>query len=148
MKSIFLLLLVLLGTIEAKEYKAVFDCSSSNTGYIKSRMWLIDKTMSMVEEQGDKPKFAITLHGGCVAMVSKDYEMVVPDEEMQNVKKAQEYLTHLIKNKGVKVTVCAMSLSSNAIEQEEVLENINISPNSFLDTIAYQNDGYALMTFK
>ena len=126
----------------------MFDCSSSDSKFIKSRMWLIDKTMSMIEDKGDKPEFALTLHGGCVAMVSKDYEMIVPDEDMENIKQAQEYLTNLIKNRGVKVTVCAMSLSANAIEQKDVLEIINISPNSFLDTIAYQNDGYALMSFK
>jgi len=41
-----------------------------------------------------------------------------------------------------------MSLANNAIEQSEVLPFIKISSNSFLDTIAYQNDGYALMSFK
>lgn len=148
MKNIFLLLVVFLGVIEAKEYKAVFDCSSSNASYIKSRMWLVDKTITMIQDKGDKPEFAITLHGGCVAMVSKDYEMIVPDEDMANIKKAQEYLTHLIKDRDVKVSVCAMSLNTYGIEKEEVLEYIKISSNSFLDTIAYQNDGYALMTFK
>jgi len=148
MKYIFLLLFVLLGTIGAKEFKAIFDCSSSDSSYVKSRMWLVDKTMTRIQDKGDKAKFAVTLHGGCVAMVSKDYEMIVPDEDIQNIKQAQKYLTHLIKDRGVKVTVCAMSLSSNTIEKEDVLEYINISPNSFLDTIAYQNDGYALMTFK
>lgn len=147
-RNIFLLLFLLLGALEAKEYKAVFDCSSSDAGYIKSRMWLIDKTISMIESKGDSAKFAITLHGKCVAMVSQDYEMIVPDEDVADIKKAQEYLQTLINDKGVKVTVCAMSLNNNALEQEDVLENINISPNSFLDTISYQNDGYALMTFK
>lgn len=143
-----LLLFMLLGVVEAKEFKAVFDCSSSDSSFIKSRMWLIDKTMNMIEAKGDKVEFALTLHGGCVAMVSEDYDMIVPDEEIENIKKAQEYLTHLIKKRGLKTTVCAMSLSANAIEKESVLEFINISPNSFIDTIAYQNEGYALMTFK
>jgi len=99
MKNIFLALVILFGVIEAKEYKAVFDCSSSDSRFIKSRMWLVDKTMTMIQDKGDKPEFA-------------------------------------------------MSLNANAIEKEDVLEYINISSNSFLDTIAYQNNGYALMTFK
>ena len=148
MKNIFVLLFILLGTLGAKEYKAVFDCSSSDAGYIKSRMWLIDKTMSMIEKRGDKAEFVITLHGGCVPMISKDYDMIVPDEDVKNIKQAQKHLTDLVKNRGVKVTACAMSLAVNAIEKADVVDFVKISENSFIDTIAYQNDGYALMTFK
>ncbi|MBN2817308.1 MAG: DsrE family protein [Campylobacterales bacterium] len=148
MRNVFLLFIILVETLEAKEYKAVFDCSSGDSAYIKSRMWLLDKTISMIESKGDKATFAITLHGKCVAMTSEHYEMIVPDEDIQNIKVAQEYLQSLISERGVKVTVCAMSLNNNAILQEDVIEKISISPNSFLDTISYQNDGYALMTFK
>ena len=146
--TLFILLISLLGTLEAKEYKAVFDCSSGDSSYIKSRMWLIGKTISMIEEKGDKATIAVTLHGECVAMVSQDYELIVPDEELEDIKKAQGYLKTLMDNRGVAVTVCAMSLANNAISQEDVIEKVKISPNSFLDTISYQNDGYALMTFK
>jgi len=147
-KILYILLFVFVINLQAKEYKAVFDCSSGDAKYIKSRMWLIDKTMTMIEGKGDKAKFAITLHGGCVAMVVKDYDMIVDDKDISSVKQAQKYLTHLIKNRGVDVKVCAMSLSANAIEKDDILDFIKISPNSFVDTIGYQNDGYALMTFK
>lgn len=148
MKTIIFSLLILLGTLEAKEYKAVFNCSSGDAGYINSRMWLIGKTIDMIQEKGNKATFAITLHGGCVAMISKDYDMIVPDEDIENIKKAQQQLRSLVKDKGVEVTVCAMSLASNAIEKSEVVEFVKISPNSFIDTIEYQNNGYALMTLK
>ena len=145
----FLLLNVfLLGTLYAGEYKAVFDCSSDDANYIKSRMWLVGKTMDMIEKKGDRAIFAITLHGGCVSMVSKEYDMIVPDEDIPQIKKAQEYLKVLAQKRDVKVIVCAMSLASNAIEPKEVLPFVTISPNSFIDTIGYQNKGYALMTFK
>ena len=41
-----------------------------------------------------------------------------------------------------------MSLNANTIEKADVVQDVKISKNSFIDTIAYQNDGYALMTFK
>lgn len=132
----------------ADTYKAIFDCSSDNTSFIKSRMWLIGKTIDMIEKKGDKTDFIITIHGGCAPMVSKEYDMIVPDEDVKNIKKAQEYLEVLSKKRGVKVIVCAMSLASKAIEQKEIVSFVNISPNSFIDTIGYQNKGYALMTFK
>ena len=148
MKYIFILFFVLFATLQAKEYKAVFDCSSGDAHYINTRMWLVDKTMSMIEKRGDKVDFVITLHGACVPMVSKTYEDIVDDNDMPNIQKAQDYLTNLVKKRGVKVIACAMSLKSNTIEKEDVLDFVQISANSFIDTIVYQNDGYALMTFK
>ncbi|WP_297440986.1 DsrE family protein [Sulfurimonas sp.] len=147
MKIIILTLMIFLN-LQAREYKVVFDCSSSDAHYVKSRMWLIGKTMDMIEKKGDTVKAALTLHGSCVAMVSKDFDMIVPDEEVTEVQQSQKYLKALSKRKNISITVCAMSLASNAIEQSEVLPFIKISSNSFLDTIAYQNDGYALMSFK
>ena len=147
-KYFFFALVFLFSSLDARDYKSVFDCSSGDAQYIKSRMWLVGKTKEMVEEQGDKAIFAITLHGDCVAMVSENYDMIVPDEDMKYIKKAQDILRELATKKGVEVTVCTMSLVRSAIDKEDVLPFVKISKNSFLDTIAYQNDGYALMTFK
>lgn len=135
-------------TLSAKEYKAVFDCSSSDADYIKSRIWLVGKTIDMIKEQGDTSQVVLTLHGGCVPMVSKLYNEIVPDEDVQKIKQAQDYLKSLSKRKNVKIIACAMSLNTNAIEKKEVLPFIQIVKNSFIDTIYYQNLGYALMTFK
>lgn len=149
MIKLFLLInLLSISILQAKEYKVVYDCSSSDAGYIKSRMWLVGKTMDMIEEQGDTNQVVLALHGGCVPMVSKLYNEIVPDEDVQKIKQAQDYLKSLSKRKNVKIIACAMSLSANAIDKKEVLPFIQIVKNSFIDTIYYQNLGYALMTFK
>ena len=148
MKNLFLIYILLSAIVYAKEYKVVFDCSSGDASYVKSRMWLVGKTIDMIEEQGDTAKVALTLHGSCVAMVANDYDMIVPDEDVQNIKQSQEYLKELAKRKNVRIIACAMSLSHNAIDKTDVLPFVKISKNSFLDTIRYQNDGYALMRFK
>ncbi len=148
MKNLFLIFTLFSVLVNAKEYKVVFDCSSGNASYIKSRMWLVGKTIDMIEEQGDTAKVALTLHGSCVAMVANDYDMIVPDEDVQNIKQSQEYLKELAKRKNVRIIACAMSLAHNAIDKTDVLPFVKISKNSFLDTIRYQNDGYALMSFK
>lgn len=137
-----------LGLLHAQEYKVVFDCSSSDAHYIKSRMWLVGKTIDMIEKRGDKVDVALTLHGGCVPVVSEDYDMLVADEDVAEIQKAQAYLVGLSQRDNVKIIACEMSLVSNAIEKKEVLKFVTITPNSFLDTIAYQNSGYAIMTFK
>lgn len=149
MIKLFLLFnLLLISILQAKEYKVVYDCSSSDANYIKSRMWLVGKTMDMIKEQGDTSQVVLTLHGGCVPMVSKLYNEIVADEDVQKIKQAQDYLKSLSKRKNVKIIACAMSLRANAIEKKEVLPFIQIVKNSFIDTIHYQNIGYALMTFK
>ena len=144
----FIIAIFIFTTLSAHEYKAVFDCSSGDAQYIKTRMWLIGKTMDMIEEKGDKAEFILTLHGKCVPMISTEYDMLVDEKDISKIQKAQERLSYLAKEKGVKVIACAMSLRANAIEQKEVLPFVTITDNSFIDTIYYQNMGYALMTFK
>jgi intracellular sulfur oxidation DsrE/DsrF family protein len=147
-KYIFLIFFLFLSITQAKEYKVIYDCSSNDASYIKSRMWLVGKTIDMMQENGDTSKVVLTLHGRCVPIVSKDYDMIVPDEDVQDIEQAQSYLKSLSKRKNVKIIACAMSLSANAIDKKEVLPFVHISKNSFLDTIKYQNEGYAIMTFK
>jgi intracellular sulfur oxidation DsrE/DsrF family protein len=76
------------------------------------------------------------------------YKDIVDDEDIPTIKKAQESIRRLAKEKKVKIIACAMSWEANAIEPKEVLPFVTISENSFIDTIGYQNNGYALMTFK
>lgn len=148
MKFIFIFFLLLSSSIFAKDYKAIFDCSSKNVGYITSRMFLIERTIDMIEKNGDSVKFALTIHGSCAAITSVNFDEIVAEEDFESMKRAQDQLKVLAKEKDVAVTVCAMSLNANTIEEEDVLDFIHISPNSYIETIGYQNDGYALMTFK
>ena len=148
MKQIFIVIFFLASPLLAKEYKSVFDCSSKDVSYITSRMFLIERTMDMIEAKGDSVKFALTIHGSCAAIVSKNFDEVVDEDDEELMQKAQTQLIKLANKKDVAVTVCAMSLNANTIPKEDVLSFVNISENSFIDTIAYQNDGYALMSFK
>ena len=148
MKKFVLLVLTFISLIKADEYKAVFDCSAKDARFIMGRMILIERTIKMIEEGKESAKFALTLHGGCVAMVSKNYDEVVEDEDLEYIQKAQESITRLKEKNGVEVVVCAMSLNANTIDEADVLPFVKITPNSFIDTIRYQNRGYALMSFK
>jgi intracellular sulfur oxidation DsrE/DsrF family protein len=139
---------ILLESLYAQEYKAVFDCSSNDERFIMSRMNLIEKTINMIEESGDQVKFALTIHGGCAPMVSKTFSEIVDDEKIDYIEKAQKTIERLANKKGVEIVACAMSLNANSIEQKDVVSFVRVSKNSFIDTIAYQNRGYALMTFK
>ncbi|MBN2248748.1 MAG: DsrE family protein [Campylobacterales bacterium] len=150
MKILYALLLSAVTTVmlQAKEYKALFDCSSGDAGYIKSRMWLVGKTVDMIEAQGDTASVVLTLHGNCVPMASKTFDEVVDDKDIANIKEAQKWLVALGKRKNVKVIACSMSLQSHVIDEDDLLPFVAVSDNSFIEAIMYQNEGYALMTFK
>ncbi len=148
MKYIFLLLVIFSALLQAKEYKAVFDCSSKNVGYVASRMFLIERTIDMIQKNGDSTKFALTIHGSCAALVSVNFDELVEENEVETMQQAQNQLKRLSEKKDIEVIVCAMSLNANTIEEEDVVPFVKIVENSFIDTIGYQNDGYALMTFK
>lgn len=147
MKYLFLILSIFTFVLQAQEYKAVFNCSSKDMQYVASRMMLVERTMDMIEEKSDTTRFAITIHGGCSAIVSKNYDELVKDEDLEHVKRSQKQLIKLA-DRGVEIVVCAMSLNANTIPKEDVIPSVIISKNSFIDTIGYQNSGYALMTFQ
>jgi len=147
MRNFFIIISLFLTVASAHEYKSVFNCNAKDMSYIASRMVLIERTMDMIQKNGDTADFALTIHGSCAKIVSKDYDLIVKDDELESAKLAQSQLIKLDK-RGVKVVVCAMSLNSNAIDEGSVIPSVKISPNSFLDTIKYQNSGYALMVFE
>lgn len=148
MKHLFFILSVIITSIQAEEYKAVFNCNANNMQYVASRMVLVERTMDMIEQKGDTPKFAITIHGGCAPIVSKNYDEIILDEkDLSSIELSQKQLIKLA-DRGVEIVVCAMSLNANTIPKEDVIESVKISPNSFLETIHYQNNGYALMVFE
>ncbi len=141
-------MLLTVSVTQAKEYKAVFNCNANDMQYIASRMVLVERTMDMIEEKGDTPKFAITIHGGCAPIVSKNYDEIVLDEnDLGSIELSQKQLIRLA-DRGVEIVVCAMSLNANTIPKEDVISSVKISPNSFIETIHYQNSGYALMVFE
>ncbi|TKI68760.1 hypothetical protein FCU45_10135 [Sulfurimonas crateris] len=148
MKRLFFILSVIITSIQAEEYKAVFNCNANDMQYVASRMVLVERTMDMIEEKGDTPKFAVTIHGGCAPIVSKNYDEIILDEkDLSSIELSQKQLIKLA-DRGVEIVVCAMSLNANTIPKEDVIESVKISPNSFLETIHYQNSGYALMVFE
>ncbi|ABB45134.1 putative protein [Sulfurimonas denitrificans DSM 1251] len=147
MRNIFILISLFITVASAHEYKSVFNCNAKDMSYIASRMVLIERTMDMIQKSGDSTDFALTIHGNCSKIVSKDYDLIVKEDEIESVKLAQSQLIKLDK-RGVKIVVCAMSLNANAIDESSVISAVKISPNSYLDTIKYQNNGYALMVFE
>lgn len=148
MKRSAALFLTLGAALAAQEFKAVFDCSSNDPKYIMTRFELVEKTKKMIESRGERAVFALTLHGGCVKAVSENADYLVKEDEAVFIKRAQQSLQRLSETKTVEIVACAIALDGFAIDREDVLPFARISENSYIDTIGYQNRGYALMPLK
>lgn len=140
-------ILLIQSTVYAKEYKAVFDCSSSDMRYIASRMAVVEETVRLIELKGNTVKIAMTLHGGCIAIATTGIGTDSTLNDAKIIQKARNSITRLHIDHNADVIACAMSLDANGIEKSDLLPFVHISDNSFIDTIGYQNDGYAVMTF-
>lgn len=148
MRYFFIILSTLFITANAQEYKAVFNCNAKDMQYVASRMILVERTIDMIEKNGGTTKFAVTIHGSCAPIVSKNYDEIILDEDdLASIEISQKQLIKL-SERGVELVVCAMSLNANTIPKEDVIPEVKISPNSFIETIGYQNSGYALMVFE
>ena len=139
--------LMLAAALPAREYKAVFDCTASDPLYLAGRMGLIEKTMTQIEARGDKPHFVITMHSGCVKLASENVDFLVPDDAVEMMRLAQKSLERLSR-RGVEIVACSIAMEGQAIDREDVLPFIRVTENSFIETIGYQNRGYALMILK
>jgi len=147
-KILFLMIFLLAESLlVAREYKVVFDCSSDDARYIASRMALVEETLRLMELKGDTYKVALTLHGGCVPAVTRTIDEYLGSADAKLFKKARESIIRLHENHESDIVACAMSLDANGIDKGDVLPFVHISDDSFIDTIGYQNDGYAIMTF-
>ena len=145
MKRMLALFAALVMSAGAAEYRAVFDCSSGDPRYILSRMNLIEKTAAMLESRGDEARFAVTIHGGCIVAAAQDFEVMVSEEEAVYIRKSQEILARLVKERKVDVVACGIALEGFGIDREDVVPFMRISENSYIDVIGYQNRGYALV---
>ncbi|MGD9970963.1 MAG: DsrE family protein [Sulfuricurvum sp.] len=111
-------------------------------------MAAVEETIKLIEERGDTVNLALTLHGGCVPIVIKDnLEETVTSNDLKLIFKARDLITRIHNHNNIDVIVCAMALESNGIDSKNVLPFVRISEDSFIETIQYQNDGYALIAF-
>lgn len=104
--------------------------------------------MDMIEAKGHTTATVLTLYGKCFKIVAEEADDVVNEKDVANVKEAQKWLTALSKRKNVKIYACSMAMQSNGVDEDEILPFVKVSDNSFVETVMYQNEGYAFMPFK
>lgn len=141
------LLLTMLNADKSVNAKAVFDCTSGDMRYVAGRIKLIGATAGDIAKLGQTPKFVLTVHSGCVPLMVSHPEDYMEEGGAELVSKAQLMLQDAMGKYDIEVRVCEIAMEAWGIGREELLTWAKTTPNSFVDTIALQNEGYALMLF-
>lgn len=152
MRSLFILLMAVLALNAAEKnhpvtQKAVFDCTSGDMRYVAGRIKLIGGTAADIAKLGQTPKFVLTVHSGCVPLMVSHPEDYMEEGDAELVSKAQLMLQDAMGKYDIEVRVCEIAMEAWGIGREELLTWAKTTPNSFVDTISLQNEGYALMLF-
>lgn len=145
--KIVLALLLLGTTLWAQSYKAVYDLSSSDMRYMQNRVALIEKTAAMVKAQGDTPEFIITIHSGATPILAKLPDVYADEKDVPSIYAIHDAFKRLTGDYGVKILGCELAMQAYGMEADEVLPFIQRTPNSILNLIRLQQEGYSAIFF-
>lgn len=143
--SLLLVVMLLPFLVHANEpikQNVVFDCSSSDMGYVSSRMWLIEESAKEYKEKKVPYDIVLTIHSGCTEIVSKD--AAEGDKVMEKI---QTRLQNLSNTYGVTIEACEIALNRYGIDKEDYIPTIKTVRNSITRVIQLQNEGYAFIPF-
>ncbi len=147
MKNLLLAFIISFSISFAGEYKAVFDCSSSNEKFVLNRLFLIQKTAENFKEDNLNYKFEITMHGGCVLFLKKKLSDF-PKKKRLIVQDIQNQLEILKELYGVEIKACNIALSRYNLTKKDIVDFADVVKNSWQEIIILQNKGYALVPFE
>jgi len=142
-----LIIFLLINVSFAQEFRAVFDCSSSNEKLVLNRLFLIERTIKDFKEDGLKHNFEITLHGGCVLFLKKDLSKFSKKRRII-ITDLQNQLEILKELYGVKIKACNIALGRYSLKKKDILDFVDVVKNSWQEIIILQNKGFALVPFE
>ena len=142
----FLFVLLFFSFSFAQEYKAVFDCSSSDERFVLNRLFLIERTAKDFKEDGLNYRFVITLHSGCVLFLKKNLSTFPPKKRII-IRDIQNQLEILKELYGLQVKACNIALNRYKLKKKDIVDFVDIVKNSWQEVIILQNKGYALIDF-
>jgi len=143
---LFIFIISLQVKAETDTYRAVFDCSIGDLTYIQNRLWLIQKTATMLKKDNKKYEFIITMHGQCVKILKENIQG--NESEKQKIEQIQETLEVLNKFYKINIKACNIALKRLNLNKDNIVDFIQIVPNSWITLIKLQNQGFALIPFK
>ena len=130
MKRLILLSVLLAGfsTIRAqsKEYKVVFDLTSSDTARQQAAL----RHASGMATSYPGSQVQVVVYGGAISMVLKDKSVAVKTVE------------DITANKGVKIKVCAVTMKRYNVDKSMLIPGVEVVPDAIVEIITKQGQGW------
>ena len=134
MKKLLIITLLTLASLQAKEYKVVFDLTSFSATTIENRvLHNINGLKHYYAKTGDTIKATVVISGGA-------YEFFENDSSIKDI--AMDI------SKVAKVEVCSVGMKKRDIKKSDMLPFVIPAFNKTEALIRYQNEGYAYVPVK
>lgn len=125
--------------------RAVWDFTGGDGRRFFDRVSLMKETAESFVARGAKIDFVMLIHGPATQFVARTatgtkFEKA-PCENLPQIHALLESLVSL----GVRIEVCLIAMDRSHVTRENLISGVVVEPNVFLNSIALQNKGYALM---
>lgn len=153
MKKI-LLLLAFLGFAQADEEsaKVVYDLTTSNLAkFEKNILKGIAINKAHYEGEFKELEVAVVIHGGAYRFFVKDIQNTIFKKETQLVKvypQLKKRIATMADTYEVKFFMCKAAMKRNHLKEKEIVNFVQIIPNSTIGLIDKQNQGFAYLPVK
>lgn len=134
MKKLLIITLLTLASLQAKEYKVVFDLTTSSAASVENRvLHNIKGLQHYYAKTGDTLKAAVVISGGAYTFFENDSSIKDIAVDISKV---------------AKVEVCSVGMKKRDIKKSDMLPFVIPAFNKTEALIRYQNEGYAYLPVK
>lgn len=124
------------------EVKVYFDVNIGIPEKLKTRLMMIEKTYTQLNEAGVKTKFVVGFRGKASYFVTKGYTDYVLEEEA-DLKKTIHHWIDTLSRHSITLEQCMIAAEIHDIEPADFLGNLNLVKNGYVSMIGYQAKGYS-----
>ena len=125
--------------------RAVWDFTTGDEKVFHDRLTLMKATAESFRGLGARVDFALLLHGPVMKFVVKDVASTsFSGETIERRAEIHGLLEELVKL-GARVEVCLISMRRRGVAEDNLMPFATIEENVFVNSIALQNKGYAVM---
>ncbi len=133
---------------KSKNYKIIFDVytDQKNNKKINASINTVARFLNMHAQNGVDPNdldIVLVLHGAATKNALSD----VAYQREFHANNPNTELIKALKKSGVKIYVCAQSLSHKDFQKEDLSKNVQMSLSALTALVYYQSEGYQLITF-
>jgi len=137
MKKLLLILMILISSLYAQEYKAIYNLTSSKlTAYESSLLRGIPNLSEHYKANGDSLKVVVIISGGAYKFFRNDVNSELNTE-----------LLALVQS-GVKFEVCSVGMKKRGLTKEQLYSFVTPVFNRTASLIEWQSKGYSLVNIE